>query len=195
MYRELQDIGFSAVLSLRAEQEYLEDPRRSYEARHERELCDALGLAFYHVACTDFQAPHPDEVVRALSIIHDEAEQGRAVYVHCFAGIGRTGVISGAWQMLHGASGTEALRGYAYFCEEGWSRRVVDRPLHEYLRVIRAHHQAWVLVRIARELGLPAALPQDFIRPQRPDNGRNWRRRFRDELRRHLPHAPILRRA
>jgi protein tyrosine phosphatase (PTP) superfamily phosphohydrolase (DUF442 family) len=189
MYRELRGRGFSAVLSLRAEQEYLEDPRRSYNASHERELCDALGLTFHHVACTDFQAPQPAEVVRALSIIHDEAEQGRAVYVHCFAGIGRTGVISGAWQMLHGASGTEALRDYAYFCEEGWRRRVIDRTLPDYLHTIRAHHQAWVLVRIARELGLPAALPQNFIRPQRPDNGRLWRRRFREELQRRLPHV------
>jgi hypothetical protein len=188
MYRELQDLGFSAVLSLRAEHEYLEDPRRRYEARDERALCESLGITFHHVACTDFQAPHPGEVVRALSILHDEATQGRAVYIHCLAGIGRTGVISGAWQMLHGASGTEALRGYAYFCEEGWSRRVVDRQLQEYLQVIRAHHQAWVLVRIARELRLPAALPKNFIRPQRPDNGRLWRRGFRDELRRRLPH-------
>jgi len=214
-YRELQDLGFSAVLSLRPAREYPDDERRRYDAADERALCEALGLTFHHVACTDFQAPHPSEVVRALSALHREIGQGNAVYVHCFAGVGRTGVVSAAWQMFRGTSGTEAVRQYAEFCQGSWRRLLALRSSadpttgpapqpapasspfanlrspHDYFHAIGAHHQAWALLTIAEVLGLPAEPPPDFIRPQRPTNGKTWRRRFRDQLQRHLGPASV----
>jgi protein tyrosine phosphatase (PTP) superfamily phosphohydrolase (DUF442 family) len=211
-YQELRDHGFSAVLSLRPEREYPDDEWRSYDAADERALCDSIGLTFRHVSCADFQAPHPSEVVKALSIIHDEIEQGRAVYLHCFAGIGRTGVVSGAWQMLRGAGGTEALREFASFCAEGWNRAVarrlgqlvpeptgqahrggdpaaVARSSEDFYLAIGAHHQLWVLQTIAKALGLSTDPPAGFPRPKRPANGRSWQRRFRGQAQRHLGEA------
>lgn len=188
-YRELRDHGVGAVLSLRPEREYPDGGWRAYDVADERALCDALGLAFHHVPCIDFQAPGPGDVAGALAIVRDEVERGRAVYVHCLMGVGRTGVISGAWQMLRGATGTEALRQYVYHLDELRTRvsreRPPDRAPEEFFPRIGAHYQAWVLVTVAKALGLPVERPAEFVRPRRPGNGRNWRRRFDAELRRH----------
>jgi protein-tyrosine phosphatase len=197
-YRELQALGIGSMLSLRDAIEYPEDERRAYEAVRERELCASLGLAFHHVPCTDFQAPHPSQVVRALRILHAEAEQGRAVYVHCFAGVGRTGVVCAAWQLLRGTRGDVALGEYARYMEETRTRRAPQRAADQYQYNIGARYQVWVLQQIAAALGQTTELPQTFATPQRPANGAGWRRRFQEQLQRHLgaayglgPAAPL----
>jgi protein-tyrosine phosphatase len=186
-YKDLAELGIAAVLTLRPEREYPDSGWRAYDIADERALCDAHGLTLHHIECADFQAPNPADVVRALAIVREESERGRAVYVHCLAGVGRTGVISGAWQMLRGTSGTDALRDYAWFYEELRSRRVPHREPLEYLQSVGAHYQAWVLTTIAKALGMTAEIPPGFVRPRPPANGKNWRRRFEGDLRRAQP--------
>jgi protein-tyrosine phosphatase len=187
-YRELQACGVTSVLSLRPSIEYPENERLSYAVAAERDVCAALGLRFLHVPCTDFQAPRPGSVIRALRMLDAEVGQGNAVYVHCLAGVGRTGVVCGAWQLLRGGSGTEALRQFAYFAHEAHGRRGPQRPLEEFYQRIGAHQQAWVLLSMARALGAPAALPAEGIAPRRPQRAAShWRRRFREQAERHLP--------
>ena len=188
-YGELRDCGVDSVLSLRPAIEYPENERLSYAVEAERDVCTALGLRFLHVPCTDFQAPRPGSVIRALRMLDAEVGQGNAIYVHCLAGVGRTGVVCGAWQLLRGGSGTEALRQFAYFAHEAHGRRGPQRPLEEFYQRIGAHEQAWVLLSMARALGAPAALPPDGIAPRRPARAAaHWRRRFREQAERHLPH-------
>jgi protein-tyrosine phosphatase len=188
-YRELQACGVTSVLSLRPTIEYPENERLRYAVEEERDLCAALGLRFLHVPCTDFQAPRPGSVIRALRLLDAEVEQGNAVYVHCLAGVGRTGVVCGAWQLLRSASGTETLRQFARFAHEAHGRRGPQRPLEEFLQRIGAHEQAWVLLSIARALGAPVALPAAGIAPRRPARAAShWRQRFREQAERHLPH-------
>ncbi|HEY7295668.1 MAG TPA: protein-tyrosine phosphatase family protein [Dehalococcoidia bacterium] len=191
-YRELLAAGVTSVLSLRAEREYLDDERRRYDVADERALCAALGLRFHHVACTDFQAPRPSGVVKALRILQAEVEQGQAVYVHCLAGVGRTGVVCGAWQMLRGGSGTEALMQFTWYAEEARSRRAPQRPADQFLNTIGAHEQVWVLFNIARALEAPVELSPDCIAPRRPQRAAGWRRRFREQMARHLQMAADL---
>ncbi len=185
-YRELRAAGLTSVLSLRAEREYLDDERRRYDVADERSLCAALGLRFHHVACTDFQAPRPSGVVKALSILHAEVASGHTVYVHCLAGVGRTGVVCGAWQMLRGGNSAEALAQFAWHAEAARARRAPWRLPKQFLQTIGAHEQAWVLLTIARALEAPVELPPDGVRPRRPERATHWRQRFRDQLERHL---------
>jgi protein-tyrosine phosphatase len=51
-------------------------------------------------------APH---MRRVLDAIDNDIANGRTVYVHCWGGIGRTGMVVGCWLVRHGMSGEEAL--------------------------------------------------------------------------------------
>jgi protein-tyrosine phosphatase len=58
----------------------------------------------------DFSIPTRDDLVAILDEIDAELESGGVVYVHCWAGCGRTGVVVGSWLVRHGVVPAEALR-------------------------------------------------------------------------------------
>ena len=58
----------------------------------------------------DFSIPTRDGLVATLDEIDAELDAGGIVYVHCWAGCGRTGVVVGSWLVRHGASPEDALR-------------------------------------------------------------------------------------
>ena len=58
----------------------------------------------------DFSIPTRDDLVATLDEIDAELAAGGVVYVHCWAGCGRTGVVVGTWLVRHGADPNEALR-------------------------------------------------------------------------------------
>ena len=62
---------------------------------------------------------------RILNSIDQNINEGRIVYVHCQAGIGRTGTIIGCWLSRHGYEGAEAMM---KLCEL-WE----DNPLSKYI--------------------------------------------------------------
>jgi protein-tyrosine phosphatase len=57
----------------------------------------------------DFSVPTHDQITFALDTIDAELADGGVVYVHCWAGCGRTGVVVGCWLVRHGMSPQEAL--------------------------------------------------------------------------------------
>lgn len=57
----------------------------------------------------DLSVPATGQVVAVLDAIDEEIERGGVVYVHCWAGCGRTGVVVGCWLVRHGATPHEAL--------------------------------------------------------------------------------------
>jgi protein-tyrosine phosphatase len=58
----------------------------------------------------DFSIPTRDALVATLDEIDAEIESGGLVYVHCWAGCGRTGVVVGTWLVRHGTAPDDALR-------------------------------------------------------------------------------------
>jgi ADP-ribosylglycohydrolase len=50
----------------------------------------------------DQSTPTPDQLHDILDTIDNAIEQGRAVYVHCWGGVGRTGTVIGCWLLRHG---------------------------------------------------------------------------------------------
>ena len=61
------------------------------------------------VPVRDFTVPSEEQLVVALDLIDSELRAGGIVYVHCWAGCGRTGVVVGCWLVRHGAEPARAL--------------------------------------------------------------------------------------
>ena len=65
---------------------------------------------YLNLPIRDFSVPTSDGLAATLDEIDAELEAGGIVYVHCWAGCGRTGVVVGSWLVRHGADPNDALR-------------------------------------------------------------------------------------
>ncbi len=97
-YRSLAAAGVATIVDLRAED--------GVEAR-EREV-EALGMRYVHIPIRDGQTPNSEQVAAFLGAV--EAAPG-PVFLHCGAGVGRTGAMAGAYLVGRGEGDpTVALR-------------------------------------------------------------------------------------
>jgi hypothetical protein len=64
---------------------------------------------YYHFPIYDFGVPDAEQLVRTLDKIDESITGNQPVYVHCRAGIGRTGLVVGCYLVRHGKTGDEAL--------------------------------------------------------------------------------------
>ena len=95
---DLKSRGFSAVVSLTKESDSDDVPA----AR--------AGLAYKHIPILDNTAPTTAQVKDFLDFVAKNGEAG-PVYVHCEAGVGRTGVMVAAYRMaFEGMSAGDVLR-------------------------------------------------------------------------------------
>lgn len=83
-YRQLAAAGVTTVVDLRAE-EWVEYPTA---------LLDRLGIEIVRIPMRDGQAPTDGQVDRFIAAVRDSEGQ---VYVHCMAGVGRTGTMVAAY--------------------------------------------------------------------------------------------------
>lgn len=65
-------------------------------------------------AIVDFAVPGADLMRRVVDTLDAELARGSRVYLHCHAGVGRTGTAVGCWLVEHGCTGGEALKLIAY---------------------------------------------------------------------------------
>lgn len=65
---------------------------------------------YLNLPIRDFSVPTREGLVATLDEIDAELAAGGVVYVHCWAGCGRTGVVVGSWLVRHGVDAGEALR-------------------------------------------------------------------------------------
>eukprot|EP00592_Proboscia_alata_P015914 CAMPEP_0194398164 /NCGR_PEP_ID=MMETSP0174-20130528/125953_1 /TAXON_ID=216777 /ORGANISM="Proboscia alata, Strain PI-D3" /LENGTH=231 /DNA_ID=CAMNT_0039194433 /DNA_START=149 /DNA_END=844 /DNA_ORIENTATION=- len=67
-------------------------------------------ISYRRMAVRDYDTPKPQQMKLILDVMDDAIRDGRVVYVHCRAGIGRTGTVVGSYLVRHGRSGDEALK-------------------------------------------------------------------------------------
>lgn len=63
---------------------------------------EALGLVLRHDPVADFTPPSPEQLLAIVRWMRSQVEAGRAVAVHCMAGLGRTGTVLAAWRVAEG---------------------------------------------------------------------------------------------
>ena len=57
----------------------------------------------------DFETPTVSQMRHILDVMDRSLSEGYAVYLHCYAGIGRTGTVVGCFLVRHGWKGQKAL--------------------------------------------------------------------------------------
>jgi len=89
---QLHDMGINKVISLLEMQE-----AERLEVGLEASLCQLVGLNFHQFPIRDRHTPDsPKQFRQLISEIEQEIRTGSHVVVHCYAGIGRTGLVAGA---------------------------------------------------------------------------------------------------
>jgi protein-tyrosine phosphatase len=77
---------------------------------HPYEALVAPPVRYLSRPIVDFSIPTRDTLIAILDEIDAELAAGGVVYVHCWAGCGRTGVVVGSWLVRHGVHPEDALR-------------------------------------------------------------------------------------
>ena len=144
--RVLAARGVTTIVDLRAER----------DVHHDHVLLHELGLRLVHIPMRDGQAPTESQVRRFLAAV-DRGEG--PTFVHCGAGVGRTGTMVAAYQVATGRrSGTAAMRdnlavGPPSLEQLAFAARLdggVDRPpalLVAASRLLDAPRRIWTVAR------------------------------------------------
>jgi len=78
------------------------DLRSDSERGEAAEVIDGLGLELVRLPIRDGQLPTNDDVARFLQVV---ADAPGVVFLHCGAGVGRTGAMTAAYQLAVGGAG------------------------------------------------------------------------------------------
>lgn len=104
--RALLDAGIATFIDLSEQHEWPDYAQILHEER-----AHARATPRYHrIAFPDQQIASIDLMAGILNLIDRSLADGRPAYVHCLAGIGRTGTVVGCYLVRHGMSGGAALR-------------------------------------------------------------------------------------
>jgi hypothetical protein len=75
----------------------------------EEAAVDNISIDYRRFSIQDLNLPTRPQMVELLNAIDATLAAGHRIYLHCWGGIGRTGVTVGCWLVRHGLNGDEAL--------------------------------------------------------------------------------------
>ncbi len=113
--------GVNALLNLTEEGELVD-----YSIWLKEEAADfGLEVEYRRMPIRDFSTPSVVEMMAILNQIDEWLIRGKTVYVHCFGGVGRTGMVVGCYLVRKGMAAPQALLRIAelrHGIPDGWKR-------------------------------------------------------------------------
>ena len=100
------DAGISAFVDLTDPADGLEP---YYPVLYELAAARGIDVAYEQFTIADMDVCNPSHMSRVLDAIDAHLVEGRGTYVHCWGGMGRTGMVVACWLVRHGRSSSEAL--------------------------------------------------------------------------------------
>ncbi len=88
----------------------------------------------------DFGLPAPAQMRTLLDRIDSALAAGRKIYLHCWAGIGRTGTAVGCYLVRHGMEGEAALKQVNHWCH--YARSPETEAQRAFIRHWKQHDAA-----------------------------------------------------
>jgi protein tyrosine phosphatase (PTP) superfamily phosphohydrolase (DUF442 family) len=187
-FRGLRDLGIGGVLSLRPNGEQPSPHRRisspfAYDVEEERLVVERAGLRFAHAPLEDFSAPPPDALAAALATLDEQIARSQCVYVHCRAGAGRAGLVTGAWLVAHGSTGNQAVAQYRAFMDHlGAAVQLSAADWQATLVRIGQPQVLWALREVATALGSPVTQDVGLLPAARAADADGWEQGYRETL-------------
>jgi protein-tyrosine phosphatase len=82
----------------------------SYEAiLKEQAMIYGVNVSHHRFAIRDHSVPSSETMTLILDAIDDAVNNGGCVYVHCWGGVGRTGMVVGCYLIRHGYTNRQAV--------------------------------------------------------------------------------------
>lgn len=101
----LSQMGINKVVSLLEREEAVH-----LGAAMEGQLCEKLGMGFEQFPIRDRRTPKkPLQFRQLVDRLHNELNDGSNIAIHCYAGIGRTGLLAGALLLTDGMTLNNAV--------------------------------------------------------------------------------------
>lgn len=104
--REMRFLGVDMVVSAQTESE-----ARSLGLSGEEGACQEAGIDFLRIPIQDHSAPpYTKAVFDGITQMVEAIKAGKKIYIHCFAGIGRSATLAAAVLLHQDYSAEEAIR-------------------------------------------------------------------------------------
>lgn len=98
----------------------------------------ADGAVYRRFPVPDFGVPSVSQMRTILDAIDEAIDAGRTVYVHCYAGVGRTGTVIGCYLVRHGSTAGDAIASLAEWRRGIPTERRISPETEEQRRFVRA---------------------------------------------------------